>query len=218
MKKQTIIVIILFILLTTITSKQKIVISKFNLKEIKIENNFLIKKSDIEKLLEPIYGRNLIFLSNIEIQKTLLQNTLIESFNLKKKYPHTLKIKIFEKKPIVVLLNNKKKFYLSDKIDLIKFKNIPNYQDLPHVIGNREMFKIFYDDLKKINFPFEIIQKYTLYKLNRWDIETVNKKIIKLSPENYIKNLQNYLKLKNKKNFQKYKVFDYRINNQLILK
>ena len=42
MKKRSIIAFILFILLTTITSKQEI-ISKFNIKEIIIENNLLLE-------------------------------------------------------------------------------------------------------------------------------------------------------------------------------
>ena len=49
MKKRSIIAFILFILLTTITSKQEIIISKFNIKEIKIENNLLLQTEDIIK-------------------------------------------------------------------------------------------------------------------------------------------------------------------------
>ena len=99
MKKRIVIGLGLLILLTTITSQQKIVISKFNLKEINIENNILTKKKDIKKLLFPIYNKNLIFLENLEIEKALMQNSFIESFEIKKKYPNTLTIKIFEKKP-----------------------------------------------------------------------------------------------------------------------
>ena len=46
MKKRLIISCTLLILLTTITNNQKINISKFNLKEIHIENNFLLKERD----------------------------------------------------------------------------------------------------------------------------------------------------------------------------
>lgn len=218
MKKRTVIGFALFLLLTTIISKQKIVISKFSLKEVEIENNFLIKKKDIQKLLAPIYGKNLVLLKNEEIKKILMQNTLIESFNLKKKYPDKLKIKIFEKVPIAILTNKKEKFYLTEKINLIKFENIYNFQDLPIVFGNKEEFKIFYSDLKKINFPLILIKKYILFDTKRWDIETVDKKIIKLPSKDYIKSLENYLSLKDKKNLKNYKVFDYRIDNQLILK
>ena len=36
-----------------------------------------------------------------------MQNDFIESFQMKKKYPNTLKIKINEKKPIAILINKK---------------------------------------------------------------------------------------------------------------
>ena len=71
-------------MLTTINSQQKIVISKFNLQEINIENNFLLEEKDIKKLLIPIYNKNLLFLKNTEIEKSLMQNSFIDSFNIKK--------------------------------------------------------------------------------------------------------------------------------------
>ena len=107
---------------------------------------------------------------------------------------------------------------MSDKIELIEFENIKKYQDLPYVFGNRDDFKIFYNDLKKMNFPFDLISKYTLYESKRWDLETKDKIVIKLHSKNYLKNIKNYLDSRNKQNFKKYKIFDYRINNQLILK
>ena len=206
------------ILFTTFTPKNKIVISKFNLQEIKIENNFLLNENDIKKMLHPIYDKNLIFLRNSEIKKLLMQNSFVESFNIKKKYPNSLKVEIFEKKPIAILIDKKRKFYISEKIELIKYKNIPNYRDLPYIFGDLEKFKIFYNDLKKINFPFDKIKKYILLETNRWDLETKDNKTLKLPIENYILSLENYLNLESNNSFKKYKTFDYRINNQLILK
>ena len=84
MKKRSIIAFILLILLTTITSKQKIIISKFNIKEIKIENNLLLQSEDIIKSLKPIYDKNLINLNYRLIEEELLKNTFVESFNIKK--------------------------------------------------------------------------------------------------------------------------------------
>ena len=218
MKKRLIIALSLLILLTTINLQQSFVISKFNLKTIVIENNLLLKDKDIKNSLIPFYNKNLIFLNNNEFKKVLMQNSFIESFNIKKKYPSTLKVKIFEKKPIVILQNKKNKFYLSEKIDLIEFKNFPNYQNLPYVLGNKDDFKIFYKNLKKINFPLDIIKKYTLFESNRWDLETKNNQVIKLPSKNYTKSLENFLNLKSKNDFEKYELFDYRISNQLILK
>ena len=218
MKKQTIIAFVLFTLLTTVTFQEKLKISKFNLKEIKIENNLVLKEPYIKDLLLPIYNKNLIFLKDVEVKELLMQNTFIESFIIKKKYPNVLKIKIFEKKPIAILQNKKKKFYLSKKIELIEFNDLNNYKELPYVFGNKREFKIFYNNLSKIEFPFDMIKNFTLFESNRWDLETINKKLIKLPHKDYTKSLRNYLHFINKNDLNKYKVFDYRINGQLILK
>ena len=218
MKKRFVIASFLLILLTTINSQQNFFISKFNLEIIVVENNLLLKDKDIKNLLIPFYNKNLIFLDNNKVKKALLQNSFIESFKIKKKYPNTLKIEIYEKKPIAVLFNKKNKFYLSEKIDLIEFKNLPNYRTLPYVLGNKDDFKIFYKNLKKINFPLDIIKKYSLYKTNRWDLETKDNQVIRLPSKNYTKSLENFLNLKSKNNFEKYELFDYRISNQLILR
>ncbi len=218
MKNRLVIAIALLILFTTISLQQKIFFSNFSLKKIIIVNNFLLKEEDIKKSLVPIYNKNLVFLKNTEVKRILMENSFIESFNIKKKYPNTLKIKIFEKKPIAILLNNKKKFYLSEKIDLIEYRNLPNFKNLPYVFGNKDEFKILYNDLIKINFPINRIKKFSFYETKRWDLETMNNDIIKLPSKNYLKSLDSYLNLKKGNNFKNYKIFDYRINNQLILK
>ena len=213
MKNQLIFALILFLSLTTFISQKKINFTHFDLKKIIVKNNFLVKEQDIQNLLLTVYGKNLIFLDNYVIEKALIQNSFIETFNIKKIYPDTLNIVIFEKKPIAVLLNKKKKFYLSEKIELIDFIELKNYQRLPYVFGNEDEFRIFYNNLKKINFPFHLIKKYTLYNSQRWDLETTNNKIIKLPPKDYIKNIDNYLNLK-KKSFKNimYSIIELIIN------
>ena len=112
MKKRSLIAFGLFILLTTITFTQNINIQKFNIQEIDIQNSDLLKKDEIRKSLNSIYNKNLLFLKNSEIEAKLKENSFIESFNIKKIYPNTLKIKIFEKKPIAILIHKKKKILL----------------------------------------------------------------------------------------------------------
>ena len=218
MSKRAVIAIALFLLLSTFNSQKKSIHSNFKLEKIEISNNFLLKEKDIKKLLVKIYNKDLLFLDNKEVESALLQNSLIESFIIKKQYPNILKIKVFEKKPIAILVNKKNKFLLSEKIDLIDFDLVKNYGDLPYVFGNKEDFKILYENLKKIDFPIKIIKKYTLYDSKRWDIETLNNKVILLPSRNYIQNLENFMDIRNKINFEKYYQFDYRIENQLILK
>ena len=218
MKKRIVIAITLLILFSTITAQLKIEITKFNLKKIQIKNNSILNEKDIKELLIPLYEKNLIFLSYSEIEKALMQNSFIESFNIRKKYPQSLYIEIFEKQPVAILFNKKEKFYLSDKSELIKFIKDPKFKDLPYVIGEPKKFKILFETLKKLNFPINSVKKYVLYESNRWDIENKNNQIIKLPEVNYNDSLKNYLSLANKNEFKKYKIFDFRINNQLILK
>ncbi len=218
MKKRLVISLVLLLFLTTIISKQKLLISKFNVKEIRVENNSIVKESEIQKLLNPIYNESLLFLKNKEIEKAVMQNSFIASFKVKKKYPSTLIIKIFEKKPIGILLNEKKKYYLSEKIELIEFMNLPDYQNLPYILGNKDEFKSLYLNLSKIDFPIDIIKKYSFFETGRWDLKTFDNNIIKLPPKNYLKNLKNYLSVRKEESFKKYKIFDYRLHNQLIMK
>ena len=56
--------------------------------------------------------------------------------------------------------------------------------------------KFYMKILKKINFPFDQIKKYTLYETKRWDLETKNNILIKLPTDNYLKSLENFLSIK----------------------
>ena len=218
MKKRLVIALALLALLSTYKPQRLFSLSNFNLEKIIIENNNIIKDKNIKKKLTFLYDKNLIFLNNNDIVITLKEIDFIESFEIKKIYPNKLKIKIFEKNPIAILQNKKKKFYVSENIDLINYKFIQDYKNLPIVFGDIDNFEIFFKNLKKINFPLELIKKYYFYESKRWDMEIEDKIIIKLPPKNYTKSLENFMNLRSNNNFDKYKVFDYRIKNQLILK
>ena len=55
------------------------------------------------------------------------------------------------------------------------------------------------------------------FDIGRWDIILKNSNIIKLPVKDFNESLINYNELKNDQNFTKYKIFDYRIKDQLIL-
>ena len=218
MKKRLVIALVLLVLLSTYKPQELSLNSKFNIKEIKIENNHILKDEDIKKDLIFLYDTNLIFLNTNNIKLILKSNNFIQSFEVKKIYPNKIKIKIFEKKPIVILQYKKKKFYISETFDLINFLDLEDYKNLPVVFGKQNDFKILYKNLKKINFPLNLIKKYYLYESKRWDLEIDKNKIIKLPTENYTKSLVNFMNLSKENNFDKYSIYDYRISNQLILK
>jgi cell division protein FtsQ len=218
MKKRLIIALALLVLFSTYKSQKIFSSNKFNVKEIKIENNFILEEEYIKKNLAFIYKSNLIFLNNTQIEEKIKKMDFVESFEIKKIYPDKIKITVYEKKPIAVLQHKREKYYISENIELIKYLDLKNYKDLPVVFGNKENFSKLYKNLKKINFPLDLVTRYYLYESKRWDIETNNQVTIKLPTKNYITALKNYMELRKENNFDKYKVFDYRINGQLILK
>tara|TARA_A100001015_G_scaffold249151_1_gene286945 strand:+ start:1489 stop:2148 length:660 start_codon:yes stop_codon:yes gene_type:complete len=219
MRNKSILGIVLLILFSTFISQDKFTINKFEIKEIKIENNEILEDQELIDIFSFLYSKNIIFLNSNELKKKIGQKSFIEKIEIKKIFPDKIVIKVFEKEPIAIITNqSQKKFYITKKIDLIEYRKILKYEKLPIVESNPENFKILFDDLIKINFPIDQILRYRHFEINRWDIELNDKIILKLPEKNYINSLIDFMNVKNKTNFEKYKIFDYRINNQLILK
>ena len=218
MKKSFFGLIILFILLTTYTPKFDFIInSNFDIQKIEIEGNSILNSDEIVQKLNFLYKENLFFLNLKDIEKNLKNETFIESFSVKKIYLNTLKIRIVEKQPIAILQNKKRKFYISDKGDFIDFKDIERYRDLPTVFGNGKFFYSLYKDLEYIKFPLEDVKSFYFFESGRWDLLMYDDKQIKLPIKDYLISLKNYMESKSNSNFNKYKIFDYRIKDQLIL-
>ena len=218
MKKRFFVGITLLILFTTFISQKKLSTKNFQILEIDIYNNFILEKNEIKKDLSFLYNKNLIFLKSSGIEKKLTGKSFIKRLEIKKIYPNKLVIKVFEKEPIAIIIDKEKKFYLEKKIDLIEYKRLSKYSDLPIIYGDKKSFKILFENLKKVNFPIELIKNFYIFESKRWDLELKNKKIIRLPAKNYNKILRNFLEFSSNRNFDKYKVFDYRLEDQLILK
>ena len=219
MKKKTIFGIALFTLFSTFISQNKFTINKFEIKEIKIENNEILEDQELINIFSFLYTKNIIFLNSYELKKNIDPNNFIEKIEIKKILPDKLIIKVFEKEPIAILIDRyEKKYYLGKKTNLIEFRKILKYENLPILKGEPKNFKNLFDNLVKINFPIDQILSFQHFKVNRWNIEMIDKKILKLPGKNYIKSLVNFMSIKDKSNFKEYKIFDYRLNNQLILK
>ena len=88
---------------------------------------------------------------------------------------------------------------------------------MPIVFGEETRFYSFYKDILSINFPVDKATKFYFFESGRWDIVLQDKKVVKLPIENYLPSLKNFLLSQGNTNFDKYKIFDYRIKDQLIL-
>ncbi len=218
MKKSLISFFILFILLTTYIPKFDFNENfNFFIKEIQLVGNSIIKEEEIIERLDFLYKENLFFLNTEKIKRNLKDKTFIESYYIKKIYPDKLKLSIIEKVPIAVVVNKKKKIYISNKGDHINFFNIDIYKDLPTVFGDKEKFYILYKNLKDVEFPLEKVKSFYYFEAGRWDLVMAEGKVIKLPIENYLFSLKDFMKSKNDNSFNNFKIYDYRIKDQLIL-
>jgi len=218
MKKTIFGLFVLFIILTSYNPKFDLKInSNLNINKIIIENNSILKDQTLKEKLSFLYDENLFFLNLFEIKERLNNESFIESFRIKKIYPSTIKLIIDEKIPIAIVLNKKKKFYISNKGDLIKFTDIEKYNNLPTVFGGKKNFYSLYSNLENIKFPLVTIKSFYYFESGRWDLILNDNKTIKLPVNNYLSSLKNFINSKDNINFYKYKIFDYRIKDQLIL-
>ena len=122
-----------------------------------------------------------------------------------------------EKTPIAIQILNKKKFYITNNNEKINFIEHKIYENLPIIFGKNENFDIFYNVLKKNNFRVKEIKAFYYFDIGRWDIILKNKKTIKLPKKNYVDLFPKINFMLDDKNFSKYKIFDLRIKDQLIL-
>ena len=213
------------ILLTTYNPSEMELISNqsnslFNIKNIKIINNEKINQDVIEKKLKKIYGKNIFFVKTSEIEKVIRNITYLQSIEVKKKYPNTLIVKVFETSPLAILLKNSDYYILDSGANLILINadSVTNY-NYPHIFGknSEKYFLKFLKLLKENNFPIIDIKSYYYFQIGRWDLQLKDGLLIRL-PNNMIKNaIEKSIELLNKDDFKNYEVIDLRINGRIIV-
>ena len=187
-----------------------------------IKNISILGLNDDENLnlLNDIQNLNLksIFLINKnEISKIINSNNLVEKYEITKKYPHSLDIKV-TKTNFLAKISSNGKIYLvgsNGKLSDIKFSD----KELPYIFGKPEIneFLKFIDIIYQSKFALNEIENFYFFPSKRWDLKLKNKKILKL-PKNLNQfSLDEVFEILNDKNFNDIKVVDARIKNQIIL-
>ena len=188
-----------------------------NIKNIKISG--LNERENIN-LLNDIDGvnlNNIFFLNGNEISKIISSNSLVENYEIFKKYPYTLNI-IIKKTNFLAKINNNGKISLigsNGKLSDIKFLN----KELPFVFGKPEIHEFikFTNIIEKSKFSLEEIKNLYFFPSKRWDLELKNNIILKLSKDHTRLSLDQAYEILNGKNFNNIKFVDVRIKNQIIL-
>ena len=93
----------------------------FKIQNIKIVNNHLIDQNKIIEKLNEIYEKNILFVERNDIERPLKSIDFLEKIEVKKKYPNTIIIKVYETKPIAILFKKNHKYILDSSSNLITF-------------------------------------------------------------------------------------------------
>ena len=221
MKKISIILFSLFLVVTLTTFNPNSFdfdFQIFKIKKIEIKNLEVLDKKKIKNLFNAEFlGSNLFIIDEKKIEIIQNENRLIDYIEFKKIYPSKLQIVIHEKKPIAIINYEQKRLYLTKNGEEIKFFENLMLEKLPNIFGKQNNFLQIYSALKEVSFSISEIKSFYYFEIGRWDIILKNNKVIKLPVKNYIISLKNYLELNKQINFEKYSIFDYRIEDQLIL-
>ncbi len=191
----------------------------FKIEKIIISNNLLINKDDILTKLDQVYGKNIFLIKRKDIEESLESISFLEKIEVKKKYPETITIKIFETKPLGILFKDKKKYLLDSSSNLIEIDKKKYFVELPNIIGDdaENFFVNFLDQLKTNKFPTNSIKNFYYFKIGRWDLELSDNRTIKLPYNVSSSKIRKSIELVNRKDFQNYKIIDLRVKGKIIV-
>ena len=213
-------IIIYFFLLIIVSSISNNSINNFNFSEIQNINISGLDKKDNQIVMNKVKNLNLgniFFINKHEIVELFNSNSLIEKYEVFKKYPSTININIKKTNFIATISDNGKIFFIGSngKLTLVE-KSLNN---LPHIFGkpNLEEFLTFKKIIDKSKLSYNQIENLYFFPSKRWDIRLKEDVLLKL-PKKFSSETLDYLFefLKNYR-VKNFTIVDYRIKNQIIL-
>ena len=211
--------ILTFLSTYSISSIQKEKVSFFRIESINIQGLINVNKVDFDNKLKKLFGESLIFLNKNDLVKTASEFNFIKEIKIKKIYPNTLNIIVSENKPLGILNEKDQKILLLESGKTVSNYNIKEDSTLLNVngIGAKKNFYKFYKRLEKTSFEIDLIKELNYHNIDRWDIVLKDNKIVKLPTESFESSIEKFISIYDKDNFNNFKIFDFRVNGQLIL-
>ena len=213
-------ILIYFFLFLIVGSINNIALTKIQFEKIKNIKISGLNHNQNVNLLESIKElnlKNIFFLNEKEITTLINSNSLVENYEIFKKYPNDLDIKIVKTKFLAKINYNGKIFVIGSngKLSDVKFSE----KELPFIFGKPEIdeFIKFTNTIKESKFSLSEIKNLYFFPSKRWDLELRNDIILKLSKDHVKLSLDQAFELLNDSNFNDIKVVDARIKNQIIL-
>ena len=214
--KKIIFYISLVIILGTFNNKN---LKNFDLPKINMVNIEGIEFNDNEylKMMNMIELSNLLSIQKSQIKEILNSNNLIEEYEVFKKYPSSLEIKI-EKTNFLASTNiNGKNYLVGSNGKLINTKDYS--QNLPFIFGNfeTEKFLEFKNIILQTDFKYNNIKNFYYFPSGRWDMEMNSGVLIKLPITGIKESLNLSIDLLDDIEFSNIKILDIRQKNQIVI-
>jgi cell division protein FtsQ len=193
-----------------------------NLKFKKVENIDVIGLADVEnqillQKIERLDLKNIFLINKGEISKKINSNSLVENFNIFKRYPSSLIINV-KKTNFLAKVNVSGKIFIVGSNGKLSKDDFLNNQ-LPFIFGKPDIdeFLFFKEIIDSSKISYDQIKNFYFFSSKRWDLELKNNVIIKLSRNNTKESLELALEFLNNNELRDIKIIDARINNQIIL-
>tara|TARA_Y100001935_G_scaffold201154_1_gene169524 strand:- start:2157 stop:2750 length:594 start_codon:yes stop_codon:yes gene_type:complete len=177
----------------------------------------LDEKKKIESIINDANFKNIFYLDKQYLKKKINSINNIEQFEIFKNYPSTLKIFIKETKILARTKRNSLDYLIGSNGKLIL--NDYSVSNIPFVFGDLDIneFLNFKREIDQSNFNFEDITKLYYFKSKRWDIETYQGYLIRLSKDNVKNDLNLFIRLSDEDKFKDELIIDFRQKDQIIL-
>ena len=206
--KKIIIYLSLFLIVGSINNT---VLSKIRFDTIKSIQISGLNQNQNTNLLESIKElnlKNIFFLNGVEISKIISSNNLVENYEIFKKYPYALDIKI-ERTDFLAKINNNGKIFLigtNGKLSDVKFLD----KELPFIFGKPRIdeFIKFTNIIEQSKLSLNQVKNLYFFPSKRWDLELKNNVILKLSKDHTKLSLDQAFEILNDNNFNDIKVVD----------
>ena len=213
-------VLIYFFLFFIVSSINNISLNSLKFKKIKDISIIGLEGYNNSILLKEIKNLDLgiiFFINSKKIQNQIDANTLVEKYDVFKRYPSSLDINI-KKTSFFARINKEGKIFLIGSNGKLTKNNFSN-NHLPFIFGNPniEDFLNFKKVIDQSKFSYDDFKNLYFFSSKRWDIELKNDLIIKLSANYTTDYLQLIFEFLENNNFRDIKIVDARIKDQIIL-
>ena len=214
--KKIIFYISLVIILGTFNNKN---LKNFDLPKINIvdiegiefNNNEFLRITNLIKL------NNLLSIKKLEIKEIFNSNNLIEEYEVFKRYPSSIEIKIKKTNFLASTNINGKNYLVGSNGKFINTKDFS--ENLPFIFGNFETdeFIEFKNIILQTDFEYNNIKNFYYFPSGRWDIEMISGILIKLPVTGIKESLNLSIELLNNIEFSDIKILDIRQKNQIVI-